>query len=217
MHRFFSIDEINTKLHLLSERFELIQSEFFKNKDNLVWTNWYSKNNYPKIDESPYAGWQVAPLIVQDRNITHSYIRKNYNQSVKFDFKSGAFLLQNSEYYFPTLISTLLECGIKKRVGISVVFPNKEIKWHTDPDPETKKCAIIRGLWGLDVQNDGSGECSLCLGDQNNYEKRLFKNNEFMFFWGRTKHMVSNTLKTPRYALCFDQNVSREYLLNLGD
>jgi hypothetical protein len=216
MHRFFSIDEINVKLHLLSERFELIQSEFFENKDKLTWTNWNGNNDYSQINESPYAGWKISPLMVQGNNLSSYSLRKNYNQSVRFDSKNGTFIFQNSEY-LPILISTLLECGIKKRVGISVVFPNKEIKWHTDPDPETKKCAIIRGLWGLDVQNDDSGECFLCLGDENDYEKRLFKNNEFMFFWGRTKHMVSNTLKTPRYALCFDQDVPREYLLNLGN
>jgi hypothetical protein len=216
MNRFFSIDEINTKIHLLSERFGLIQSEFLQNKHKLIWTNWDRNNSYTNIDESPYAGWKISPLIFQDNNLSRYSLQKNYKQSVKFDYKSGVFLFQNSEH-LPILISTLLECGIKKRVGISVVFPNKEIKWHTDPDPETKKCAIIRGLWGLDVQNDDSGECFLCLGDENNHEKRVFKNNEFMFFWGRTMHMVSNTLKTPRYALCFDQDVSREYLLNLGN
>lgn len=216
MNRFFLVDEINTKLHLLSERFELIQSEFLQNKDKLTWTNWDGNNRYTKINESPYAGWKISPLMAQGNNLSSYSLRKNYNQSVRFDSKHGVFLLQNSEH-LPILITTLLECGIKKRVGISVVFPNKKIKWHTDPDPETKKCAIIRGLWGLDVRDDGSGECFLCLGDENNYEKRLFKNNEFMFFWGRTKHMVSNTLKTPRYALCFDQDVPREYLLNLGN
>jgi len=196
MKRFFTPEEINPKLNVLSKRFDEIQKEFFECKKNLIWTNWNGNNDYSKIGDSPYDGWKVAALLLEYENST--------------------FIFDNCKY-FPILKSTLFEIGIKKRVGISVVFPGKEIKWHIDPDPETKDYAIIRGLWTIDVNIDSCGECALYLGDEKSPEKHYFKNNEFVFFWGRTKHKVVNTLQTPRYVLCFDQIISRDYLLSLGN
>jgi hypothetical protein len=217
MKRFFTPEEINPKLNVLSKRFDEIQKEFFECKKNLIWTNWNGNNDYSKIGDSPYDGWKVAALLLEYENDSIiNELKQNYNQNVEFDCKNSTFIFDNCKY-FPILKSTLFEIGIKKRVGLSVVFPGKEIKWHTDPDPETQDFAIIRGLWTIDVNVDSYGECALYLGDERDPEKHYFKNNQFMFFWGRTNHKVVNTLQTPRYVLCFDQMISRDYLLSLGN
>ena len=217
MKKFFTPEEINPKLKLLTERFDQIQKEFLENQKNLIWTNWNGDNDYAQIKNSPYEGWKVAALLLQyENNSIIDELKTNYNQNVEFDPTISTFVFDNCKY-FPVLTSTLLEIGIKKRVGLSVVFPGKEIKWHIDPDPETLNHSIIRGLWGIDVRPDLHGECALYLGDEQNPEKYNFKNNEFMFFWGRTKHRVLNTLQTPRYVLCFDQLLPKDYLLSLGN
>ncbi len=221
MNRFFTVDEINPKLILLQERYDKIIDEFHSNFESLVWTNWNGDNDYKQITESPYKGWKVSALMVgseniSDRDIFSKELEKSYNQKVYFDSHNQVFLFENSKY-LPTLIETLLECDIKKRVGLSVVFPDKEISWHIVPDPETAEYAIIRGMWGLEIKQEKDRDCFLCLGDEVNYQKKSFKNNEFMFFWGRTKHMVLNTLQTARYVVLFDQDVSKQYLLNLGN
>jgi hypothetical protein len=221
VNRFFTLDEINPKLKLLSHRYEQIKKEFNDNLDKFVWTNWRGNNQYTSIKNSPYDGWKVCALMSDAEGISSNQINSicnqlslSFNQRISFNEDKQIFLTENS-CYLPTLISTLIECDVKKRVGISVVFPGKNIKWHMDPDPEKEDYALIRGLWGVDIKSEESGVSFLCLGDEINYEKRQFRNNEFMFFWGRTKHMVANTLQTPRYVLLFDQEVSRDYLLRL--
>lgn len=216
MNTFLSINQINPNLSLLQERYSQIRKEFDENFNKLVWTNWNGDNDYKQISDSPYKGWKVAPLMVDanesDIEIFSRELSVGYNQNVHYDGENNIFLFENGKY-IPTLISTLLECNVKKRVGISVVFPGKEIKWHIDPDPETPEYAIIRGLWGLDIKQEDIGESFICLGDEINHQKTKFENNKFIFFWGRTKHMVLNTLQTPRYVVLFDQDISRDLLL----
>ena len=219
MNNFFTIEQINPKLQILEDRYLQIRKEFDDSFNQLIWTNWNGDNDYKQISESPYKGWKVAPLMVDSGNIHKNEIdifsrelSVSYNQNVSYDKESNILLFENGKY-LPTLISTLLECGIKKRVGISVVFPDKEIKWHIDPDPETPEYAIIRGLWGLSINEEDVGESFICLGDEINHQRIKFENNKFTFFWGRTKHMVLNTLQTPRYVVLFDQDISRDLLL----
>lgn len=219
MTRFFDVNEINPKLKLLQKRYYQIKKEFDENLNDIIWVNWNGYNDYKQLIQTPYNGWKVAPLLVDvdniysgDLPIFKKEVENSYNQRVEFDSEKNLFLFENSKY-LPILTSTLFECGVTKRVGISVVFPDKKIDWHFDPDPETQEKIIVRGLWGLDINPDNNGDCFLCLGDPVNHKKKEFKNNEFIFFWGRTKHMVLNTLQTPRYVVLFDQDISRDLLL----
>jgi hypothetical protein len=212
MNKFFNSSQINPKLELLQQKYSQIKKEFNENFNNLVWFNWHGGNNYRQIENSPYNGWKVAPIMMDTNGITDiknfsKELSSTYHQNVFYQQNDNIFLLQNGKY-MPTLVSTLLECNIKKRVGISVVFPGKEIKWHKDND-----YATIRGLWGLDIKEEDIGESSIYLGSEYNFQKIKFKNNELIFFWGGTKHMVSNTLQTPRYVVLFDQDISRDLLL----
>ena len=218
MNKFFNSHHINPKLELLQQKYLQIKKEFDENFDNLVWVNWHGDNDYRQIEDSPYKGWKVAPIMMDTNGITDienfsKELSSTYHQNVFHQENDNIFLLQNGKY-IPTLVSTLLECNIKKRVGISVVFPGKEIKWHKDNDPETLEYATIRGLWGLDIKEEDVGESSIFLGSEDNFQKIKFKNNELIFFWGRTKHMVLNTLQTPRYVVLFDQDISRDLLSN---
>jgi hypothetical protein len=221
MNRFFTVDEINPGLHLLEQRFHLIKKEFLDNINNLVWTNWGAAAGYHGENNLAYAGWQIAALYAAYEDSTEftkemiidnlPLFEKSYGQKIYPDINKGVILAHNAKH-LPVLASTCYEAGIRKRVGISVVFPGKEIKWHIDPDPEVGDNLIVRGLWGLDVRQEDGVECYLGLGPENDFEKRLFEDNKFMFFYGRVPHGVINNLTTPRYALCFDHVIEKSYL-----
>jgi len=226
INRFYTVEEINPKLKLLSKRYKQIHKEFLECKDKLVWTNWSGATGYHGYNQDAYQGWQIAALYgelkatselsVNDMINNIHLFEHNYQQKLYPDLERGICLADNARF-MPTLVRTLYECGVKKRVAISVVWPGKNIKWHIDPDPEVDNEAIIRGLWGLDIRPDGD-ECSyLCLGTEEEYETKYFKNDEFMFFYGRVLHKVENSLQTPRFVVCFDQDIDKDYLIGLGN
>lgn len=224
LNRFYSVDEINPKLNLLYEKYDEIQKEFSENVDKLVWINWGASTGYSGHNTTAYDGWKVAALYTEIKDtadLSMSLAIKNlhmfesrYGQKLYPDFEKKIIMCHNAKY-LPTLVDTFYKCGITKRIGISVVYPGKDIKWHTDPDPEIGNNAIIRGLWGLDVKEKENKNSYICLGEENDYQKRYFKNNEFIFFWGRINHKVENTLDSPRYVVCFDQDIDKEYLYNI--
>jgi len=224
MDRFFTLEEINPGLKLLSERFDKIKKEFLENKDKLVWTNWAGTAGYHGENSVAYAGWKIAAIfgaLEDTREFTKEMLidtlpllEETYKQKLYPDQNRKIILAQNAKH-LPVLARTCYEAGIRKRVGISVVYPGKEIKWHIDPDPELGDNLIIRGLWGVDVNQEDGLECYLGLGPEDNFEKRLFQDNKFMFFYGRVPHGVINNLTTPRYALCFDHVINKSYLENL--
>lgn len=226
MNRFYTLEEINPKLKLLSDRRAQIHREFLEAKDKFVWTNWSGATGYHGYNQEAYRGWQIAALYgelkasaelsIADMIQNFHLFEKNYQQKLYPDLERQIVLCNNAKY-MPTLVRTLYECGVTKRVAISVVYPGKDIKWHVDPDPELENKAIIRGLWGLDIRPQGDQSSYLCLGTKEEYETKYFKNNEFMFFWGRILHKVENSLQTPRYVVCFDQDVDKDYLQSLGD
>ena len=219
--RFYSVEEINPELNSLIENFDAIRQEFLNNKDKLVWSNWSGMTGYQGSNEVAYQGWQIAALYGELKDNPHMSVEtmlknlnvfeKNYNQKLYPNPNEGIILCENSKH-LPTLVDCLYQANISKRVGISVVYPGKEIKWHYDPDPELENKAIIRGLFGLDIHPKEEQDCYLCLGNEDEYEKKYFRNSEFMFFWGRTKHRVVNSLQTPRYVVCFDQDIDKDYL-----
>lgn len=224
LDRFYTVDEINPKLNILIEKFDKIQQEFIDNKDKLVWTNWSGMTGYHGNNEVAYDGWQVAALYAEIKDNPHmsatsvfknlDLFRKNFEQKI-YPYPNEHTILFENSLYLPTLVECLYQANIKKRICISVVYPGKDIKWHEDPDPETGNDAIIRGLFGLDVRSKKDEDCYICLGNENEHEKKYFKNKEFMFFWGRTRHCIINSLQTPRYVVCFDQDVDKDYLRNL--
>lgn len=214
MDKFFDLDQINPGLSILNERFEEIQKEFKDNKDKIIFINFGGEVGYYMKDEIAYKGWKVAPLYADINDVAQvNGGLERFGNLTEIDkdlikFKTNVGIL-------PILTQTLLDSGIIKRVGISVVYPGKEIAWHMDPDPEKPRLAIIRGLFGLDIVEEEGKESFIYLKDsENNIEKRVFKNNEFVFFWGGIKHKVENNLSEPRYMICFDTEVPYEKLNN---
>jgi hypothetical protein len=224
LDRFYTIDEINPKLNILVENFDKIQQEFIVNKDKLVWTNWSKMTGYQGNNSIAYSGWQIAALYGELKD-SPDYTVKSYLENLElfetnfgqkmYPYTNEEIILCENSLHLPTLVDCLLQANITKRIGISVVYPGKDIKWHEDPDPEMGNDAIIRGLFGLDIRPEKDQNCHICLGNEDEYEKKYFKNNEFMFFWGRTRHCVVNSLQTPRYVVCFDQDIDKDYLRNL--
>lgn len=227
INRFYTLEEINPKLKILQDNFDAIQQEFLENKDKLVFINWGAQTGYAGSNAIAYDGWQVAPLYGElkenyqlnmslETALKHIKLFENaYQQKINVNLEQKFFNLENSNY-LPLLTKCLREANIVKRVGISVVYPGKGIKWHIDPDPEMGNNAIIRGLFGLDIHPGKNQDSCLCLGQQNNHDKRFFRNNEFIFFWGRISHCVENSLQSPRYAVCFDQDIDKDYLRSLN-
>ena len=213
MNKFFDPKLILPKFYILNERFENIHQEFIENKDKLVWVNWGASAGYYAEYNIAYKNWKVAPLyglktdIMQENSIDRLKDLKNFISLEKDLIKT-----LNTET-LPILTQALLDAGIKKRVGISVLSPKKEIPIHIDQDPEKPDKHIIRGLWGLDIKKENNEESVMYLGSIN--QKKVFKNKEFMFFWGRIPHKVENNLSTQRYAICFDVEISKEILLNI--
>jgi len=212
MNNFFEEHLILQKFHILNERFEQIHDEFTKNIDKLIWFNWGAEAGYYAEHDIVYKDWRVAPLY----GLKHDILEQNSIDRIKH---FGNFISLEDDLIktlntktLPILTQSLIDAGIRKRVGISVVSPGKEIPWKVDPDPEKQKKHINRGLWGLDIKNEDNKESVIYLNSTD--QKRIFKNKEFVFFWGRTNHKVANNLSSPRYALCFDVEISREMLLN---
>lgn len=210
----YFIDEksINPNLQILRERFDEIHKEFINNIDKLFWFNWGADAGYYAENDIAYRGWKVAPLygLKEDIITENSKDRlKRYSGFIKIE---NDLIKTNNTNVLPILTQSLLDSGVRKRVGISVVQPGREILWHVDPDPEKYSSHIIRGLWGLDVKEEEGKESFIYLKDKT--QKRVFKNNESVFFWGRTVHKVENNLSSPRYMICFDTEVSKENLLN---
>ena len=84
------------------------------------------------------------------------------------------------------------------------------------PVPEKFRWAIIRGLFGLDVVEEEGKESFIYLkSNSGENQKRVFKNKEFVFLWGRTEHKVENHLSKPRYMICFDEEIEKDYLRSL--
>jgi hypothetical protein len=176
---------INPALRNLFDHFEEINEEFLKNKDQLSWVNWgYDAGYYGEhtLESRP---WKVAPLFGSDA------VHENCN-------------------ILPKLFEVLYNCGIRKRVGISVLEAGQEIPAHIDPDPEIPgQSIIIRGLWGLDIKEEQNKKAFISLFDPEEgiaVSKQL-KNNQLYLFWGRNMHRVKNNLSTPRYMVCFDTEV----------
>jgi len=233
LDRFFTLEELNPKLKLVEERFEEIQKEFLDNFDKIYWCNWGYDTGYSGHTAIAYQGWQIAPIFMECRDpfsaklitddewdafvkIAPTIIGKNFGDPIFVKEEKIGYHRENSEL-LPILTSTMREAGIKRRFGISMVGPGKGIGWHLDPDPERDNLAIIRGLWGLDVRQEEGKECYLMFGNnREKAEKKLFVNNQHMFFWGRIRHKVENELSTPRYCLCFDQEIDKDFLRSLG-
>jgi len=215
MGRFYTIDEINPNLKLLSDNYQQIVEEFKENKDKLTWTNWKGNNNYDTVRSNPYDGWEVASLFIEadDYVLDHlQYYKSVYNTEVYIDEEYKIAYSDNAKL-LPTLRNIACESGLRQRVGISVVHPGKQIDWHVDNDPKDEECITIRGLWGLEVNSNDDEYALLALNTQRGMLSEHFENNKFMFFWGSTTHMVYNTLTTPRYCLCFDQKVNINELI----
>jgi hypothetical protein len=219
MEKFFNLETINPNLVLLQERFEEIREEFLRNKENLFLMNFGAEAGYYMNSAVAYKGWKVAPLYgtLEDvKGINGSASINNNHLMHIAEIDEDLVKIKVNTQLLPILTQTLIESGIRKRVGISVVYPGKEILWHRDLDPEKENLAIVRGLFGLDVVEEEGKESSIYMSkdDDNIIEKRVFKNNEFVFFWGRTKHRVENNLSAPRYMICFDHEIPYESLLN---
>jgi hypothetical protein len=220
MNRFFTLDEINPNLKLLEERFDEIHEEFMANKNNLFAITWGAEVGYyvqnaaervGKQSSSVYKGWQVAPLYGTMNDILSINSDMNhYKHLIQVD--DDLLKVKHNVSMLPILTKTLLEAGVRKRVGITILEAKKEIAWHSDPDPEKPGLAIIRGLWGLDVPEEEGKESFIYLN--NNTQKVKFKNNEYVLFWGRTNHRVKNNLSSSRYMICFDHEVPYKKLLN---
>jgi len=215
MGRFYSLEEINPELKLLSDNYHTIAEEFNENKDKLVWTNWTGNNHYTSVKANPYDGWQVAALYLEYNNYieqNRSYYEQVYKTKAHIDYERDIIYSDNADY-LPTLTNFAYQSGLRQRVGISVVHPGKAIDWHVDNDPSDDDYITIRGLWGLDIKSTEDEYAFLALNTQKGMFTEYFESNKFMFFWGSTTHMVYNTLSTPRYCLCFDQKVKIDDLL----
>ena len=215
MSRFYSIEELNPDLKLLSENYDSIKEEFLTNKDKLVWTNWSPNNTYVAPGNDPYEGWQIAGLYLEyGQHIVDNIdtYRKLYQTEVYPDPERGIVYGDNAKS-LPILTDIAYKCGLRTRVGVSVVYPGKHIGWHTDNDPATEDTVTLRGLWGLDINSTSDEYAFLSLNVRGDMPTEHFENNKFIMFWGRTTHMVYNTLKTPRYCLCFDMKVNIDDIL----
>lgn len=228
LDRFFTLEEINPNLKILEENFDTIRQEFLENFKKLYWINWGYENGYNANKSIVYSEWKIAPIYLKPYsrdNISDEgwkFLLSNLSPSVKnpkisiIDYEKRMIFCKKNYFRLPLLSKLLLESGITKRVGISMLNPEKEIPWHVDPDPESDNRSIIRGLWGLDIQEEKKKECYIMLGNEvSSAEKRIFSNNQHMFFWGGVRHMVKNNLSTPRYCICFDQEIDSDYLRNL--
>lgn len=213
--RFFTLDEINPKLKILQERFDEIHQELLENKDKLHFLNWGGEAGYYMREDIAYKGWKVAPLYGNFEDF--SQINGGIKPYLPFIEVQGELVkYKQNTRIMPVLTEILIQCGIRKRVGISVVDPGKEIGWHIDPDPEKFRWAIVRGLFGLDVIEEEGKESFIYLkSNSGENQKRVFKNKEFVFLWGRTEHKVENHLSKPRYMICFDEEIERSYLSSL--
>lgn len=215
MGRFYTVDEINPNLKKLSDNYQKIREEFNDNKDRLTWTNWHGDNCYTSISKSPYDGWQVAALYLEYKNFIVNNIdsyKEAYNTEVHVDEDKNIISSDNTKV-LPLLTDLAYESGLTTRVGISLLVPGKDIDWHVDNDPYDDEYITIRGLWGIDVNPTDDEHSFLAIHVDGNTSIQHFENNKFIFFWGRTTHMVYNSLSTPRYCLCFDQKVKIDNLL----
>lgn len=214
MNRFFDINDVNPNLSLLHERFPEIQKEFLDNREKLLFLNFGAESGYYMRNDIAYKGWKVAPIYgnVSDVTAINGYQILSQYSSIS-EISNGLIKCKPNTQLLPILTETLIECRINKRVGISVVYPGKEIAWHQDHDPEKSGLAIIRGLYGLDVVEEEGKESFIYIkDDQQKNQKVIFKNNEFVFFWGRVTHKVENNLSEPRYMICFDTEIPYEKL-----
>ena len=211
MEKFLPLELINPNLKILQERYEEIYEEFKTNIHKIYLMNFGAESGYYIKNDIAYKGWKIAPLYGNIKDISQiNGGLENFGNLVTV--QDDLVKMTYNVNLLPKLTQALIDSGITKRVGISVVYPGKEIAWHSDPDPEKQGLAIIRGLWGLDVVEEEGKESFIYLKDEN--QKITFKNNEFVFFWGRTRHKVENNLSQPRFMVCFDHEVPYESILN---
>jgi hypothetical protein len=214
LERFLTINEVNPNLKILQERFSEIREEFLQRKDYLTLINFGGEVGYYMRDNIAYKGWKVAPLYgnVNDISTVNGSLGKFHGM---IEIEDNLMKVKPNTQILPKLTQALIDSGITKRVGISVVYPGKEIAWHIDQDPEKQGLAIIRGLFGLDIVEEEEKESFIYLKNHlGEDEKITFKNSEFVFFWGRVPHKVENNLSQPRYMICFDTEVPYDRLNN---
>jgi hypothetical protein len=225
INRFYTLEEINPKLKIISDNFEEIREEFLQNRERLSWTNWHGSTGYLGDRSAAYAGWQIAGLFAEitgNSEISNQayldnleIIEKNFGMKLYPNLDDQICYTQNSKI-LPKMTAYLRKAGLTKRCAIGVVAPGKEIKWHIDPDPEVGDYAIIRGLWGLDVIPEEDKHSYLCFGTPEYHVRKYFKNNEYMFFYGRIPHYVKNELSTPRYVIVLDHDIDKDYLVDIS-
>ena len=202
------------RLKLLVDNYEELRDEFravFSQLDTVNWgaddendTGYFGEKKLAKHD----GYWKNIPLYGQGKEFEDSKIDGG-NVSVGGTFAEHK---HNCEL-LPKLVSTARKANCVKRVGINVLEPGKTIKPHFDREPDPPWGYLIRGLFGLDVGDEDGGSCHLALLNQctKKIEVAEFKNKEFMFFWGRNRHAVYNTLKRPRSVLVIDHEVRTSF------
>ena len=89
MPMFFTTEQINPSLTLLSDNYAKIRDEFKNVRDELEYTNWNGNNEYTSIKKSPYDGWKVAPL-----------------------YAKGIGIHKDNAVKMPTLLKLCLKAGI---------------------------------------------------------------------------------------------------------
>ena len=220
--RFFTLEEINPKLgKLLTERYDEIKAEFDENRHLLKTHNWAPETGYEGVwNKVPWNGWEVAPMLFDLGPISKEQregfldgVKSMWKMDVEYNSANMVMTFSENTKLLPTLYRTALECGVRRRFGLSIFHPDGYIRWHVDPDPETQSHAIIRGCWGLEINEEEGKDSCLLLGDASDHVSWKLKNNECRLIWGRTNHRLDNNgISTPRYCFIFDNEVPFTYL-----
>lgn len=195
---FVDYNFFNPKIKLLSDRYELIKSEYLTNRNKLEFkdfTKQQDKNilefgkGYPIGVESYFnapekteeRGWHMAGVLYE-----HYFYNRNSD-------------------LLPTLSETLKEISTLNVCGINVLDSGISLNWHNDDDYHTG-IPTLRVLWGLDVPEEDGKESIIQMKDTltGRVETKKFENNQFYCFWPSTEHRVENNLSLPRTIIAID-------------
>lgn len=195
---FIDLYKLHPKFDLFNERFDQIQKEFRENLDQLEFIAWHDDRAHQEGSGYVPVG---APLIgLQSEKQEQLPV---WNKM--YDWKDGLRAHKNIELV-PTLVQTLLDCGITRRASITKMQPKSKIPLHRDGDPNPPGGIILRGIVGLDVPEEEDKRCYLMVRNRpkKDWDTKDICNKSVAVFQPNHIHAVVNQLSGIRYTLCFD-------------
>lgn len=193
-------------LNILDEKFDKFFHEFFGYKYILTFFNFDPENGFSFNRDLEEVGYRYAPLY-GTKNSAHIF-DETPDELGAIKFKNDIiYRFKQNTYFLPILIQTLLECGIKRNAGLTLIYPGK-VSYDMFPNADSDN-EVITGLYGLIVENEGNQEAYVYTSKT---EKMSLFQSKIVLFRKNTPFVIENNLSKPIYLLTLELEIPKDQI-----